>query len=236
METKKNKTIKANPRDITNLKNIQRNRVFQELSEKIGVPVETSTTSTDVNIYIIHGNLNMKEDMFFDGSLIVEGDIIGNSNLYYDLKVGGSISAKEINVQKLFTGDIHAWNIVASNIIAGRIFAWKISSEDIHARDISAREISIRNIFTQNLSAWKVKAENIFAETISVTNVYAKNIDVWNISAKNVNASLIICEKLKQEEGSTLMIQKLQENRSNFGQREIKRNGVSYPNFNLLKG
>ena len=91
--------------------------------------------------------LKMTEDMIFDESIEVKGDITG----YYNLTVAGSIKAGNINAR-----DIDALEIRARGIKARDIEAWDIEAWDIEAWDIDAR----------NIDAWDIDAWDIVCETI----------------------------------------------------------------------
>src|SRR3990167_2084248 len=76
--------------------------------------------------------LKMTEDMIFDESIEVKGDITG----YYNLTVAGSIKAGNINARDIEAWDIEAWDIEA----------WDIDCETIRLKDKAKGKIRARSV------------------------------------------------------------------------------------------
>ena len=80
-----------------------------------------------------------------------------------------------------------------------------------------------------------LEKDTVFEEDLIVKgNIIGKNgmrynlrvkgkIDCHNINCSNINASFILCETLKQKEGSKLIAKNLIEHRSTYERKEIKR-------------
>ena len=125
----------------------------------------------------IKGDLILKEDMSFDESIEVEGNIICE-NERKNLIVARNIDARDIDARDIVARNIDAGDIVARDIVARNIDAWNIVARDIDARDIVAR----------NIDAW-----NIVARDIDAGDIVARDIDAWDI---------VFCENIKLEEKS----------------------------------
>jgi hypothetical protein len=95
----------------------------------------------------IKGDLIMKEDMTFDESLVVEGNILGEGGKRFNLNVKGNLYTKSINARDINAKDINAKDIDARDINARDIDARDINAKDIDAGDINAKDIDARDIF-----------------------------------------------------------------------------------------
>jgi|SRR3990167_7554652 len=111
--------------------------------------------------------LKMTEDMIFDESIEVKGDITG----YYNLTVAGSIKAGNINAR-----DIDALEIRARGIKARDIEAWDIEAWDIEAWDIEAWDIDARNIDAWDIDAWDIVCETIRLKDKAKGKIRARSV------------------------------------------------------------
>jgi hypothetical protein len=133
------------------------------------------------------------------GNLILEKDTVFDEGIV----VKGSILGKDgLRYDLKVKGNIDAWNINAVNIDARNI-----NARNIDAWDINARNINAGNIDAGNIDAW---------------NISAVNIDARNINATNINASFILCESIKQKEGSKLIARHVLTKRSSYESKEQK--------------
>ena len=137
----------------------------------------------------IKGNLILKEDTTFNEDLKVEGNILGENNIRF--------------------------NIDAKNIDAWNINAWNINAWNIDARNIDAENINAKNIDAKNIDAWNIDAENINAENIDAENINAENIDAWDIICekriKKTKHNKTICRILIQNKNNIEKGEKLTE-------------------------
>ena len=69
-----------------------------------------------------------------------------------------------------------------------------------------------------DINCWDIHCGDINCGDITRGNLDCGDIDAWDI-----DASIILCETLKQREGSTLTAKSLTENRSGYEHHEIKR-------------
>ena len=84
-------------------------------------------------------------------------------------------------------------------------------------------DINAASINTSNINCWDIDCWNIDCLDINCRDIDCGNINCWDINCGNIDACFILCETLKQKEGSTLTASSLIENRSVYEQHEIKR-------------
>jgi hypothetical protein len=133
------------------------------------------------------------------GNLILKKDTVFDDSIV----VEGSIQGEDGNRYTLkVKGNIDCNNINCHNIDAWNINAGNINAGDINALNINALNINAGNINAGNIDAW--------------------NIDAGNINAGNINASFILCESIKQEEGSKLIAKNVITKRSGYERKEQK--------------
>ena len=101
--------------------------------------------------------LKMTEDMIFDESIEVKGDITG----YYNLTVAGSIKAGNINARDIDALEIRARGIKARDIEAWDIEAWDIDARNIDAWDIDAWDIVCETIRLRDKAKGKIRARSV---------------------------------------------------------------------------
>jgi len=110
----------------------------------------------------VHGNLILRKDMHFNNPLkIIDGSIIGEGGVRYDLQVHGNLDAQDIKVSGLF---------VVGAINAGHIDAENIGARDIHVLDIRADSVR---------ATGSIEADFIVCSTISLpkgARFYAKHV------------------------------------------------------------
>lgn len=111
----------------------------------------------------IKGNLILRKNTTYNGSLTVEGNILGKNGKRHSLTVKGNLTARSINAE-----DITARNIDAL---------------DINAEDITAA----RNIYASNINSRNITARNIYAEDINAFNINANNVDALFILCEALN-------------------------------------------------
>ena len=119
-------------------------------------------TQAEVDADLVDGNLIVDDDVKFEVSVIIAGDINA--------------------------GDINAGNINAYNIDAGNINACNINACNINAGDINAGDIDAGNINAGNINAGNINAGNIIAGNINACNIDAGDINAGDIDAGNINA------------------------------------------------
>jgi len=135
-------------------------------------------TQAEVNAALNeHGNLALDDDVQFECSVKILGDINARN-----------IKALDIKARNIDAWDIDAWNIDAENIDARNIEAENINAGDIDAWNIDAWNIDALNINAGNIKAWDINARNIDARNVKARNIDAWNIDAWNIDAWDIDA------------------------------------------------
>lgn len=89
---------------------------------------------------------------------------------------------------------------------------------NIQCRDITCRDIDCRNITCGNITCG-----NITCIDIDCGNIDCRNINCLYIDCLDISAGFILCESLKQQDGSKLVAKNVIENRSGYTKKEIKR-------------
>ena len=98
-----------------------------------------------------------------------------------------------------------------------------IDCMDINCRNITCGNLNCGDITCGNINCWDINCRNIDCRNIDCGSIDCYDINCWNINCGNLDAYFILCETLKQREGSTLIAKSLTENRSGYKLHEIKR-------------
>ena len=138
--------------------------------EKKSMPVAKNAAELGSNlrktdsekVTVIHGNLVLKENTIFGNSIHVEGNIVGENGMKYDLKVNGNLDVD---------GSIRARNLDVSGNINARVID---AQGDIDALgSVNTMIINARSINTRrDINTWEIKTHG---------NITAQKIHVWHI-------------------------------------------------------
>ena len=88
--------------------------------------------------------------------------------------------------------------------------------------NIDCYNIDCNNIVCYNIVCYNIDCYNIDCNNIDCHNIVCHNIDCHNIVCHNINASFILCESIKQKEGSKLMAKNVITKRSAYMKKEQK--------------
>jgi hypothetical protein len=103
-------------------------------------------------------------------------------------------------------------------VIDGDLTVANISGKDGMRYSLTVRgDINARDINACDVNAFDVNARNVNA-----LDVNAHDIDAHDINARNVNAYFILCESIKQKEGSKLIAKNIITKRSGYERKEMK--------------
>ena len=120
---------------------------------------------------IINGNLELKEDITFNESLKVEGNITGDFNLI----VKGDLDCR----------DLICWNLKCRNLDCKDLFCY-----DLKCNDLKCRNLDCRNLDCKDLICWNLKCRNLDCKDLKCRNLnfYAVAITYKSFKCKSWKA------------------------------------------------
>ena len=115
-------------------------------------------------------------------------------------------------------GDLTAYNITGKN---GERYNLTVRG-NIDASNIGALDINALNINAYDIDAYDINADDIYACNIDAHDINAHDINAHNINAHDIDVWFILCESIKQKEGSKLLAMNIITKRSGYEQKEMR--------------
>jgi hypothetical protein len=136
----------------------------------------------------VEGDLLIKKDTVYEGNLVVNGNILGDSDIEHKLKVIGDLTVRDIKARLEIdvSGKLSAGNILTKG---------NLTASEVHAEG--------------DIEAWNITASKIHAKNMIGLLIMSTHMSAWDI-----NAFFVLCETLKQKEGSKLVAYVVIRNRS----------------------
>ena len=94
---------------------------------------------------------------------------------------------------------------------------------DLIAANITGKNGARYNLTVRgNINALNINAHDIDARDINAHNIDACDINACDIDAHDINAYFILCDSIKQKEGSKLLAMNIITKRSGYEQKEMR--------------
>lgn len=155
--------------------------------------------------------------------------------------VSGSITANELNVNKIF-GDsivistIQAGAIRTAELDANNIKTGTLNANRIGAKSITVGKLDVNNIFGNSAVIAKIQADSVKTAELSATRITSGTLDAGKVSVKNLSASSITTGTLDGKKATIKNISASNVTSGTLNASDVVIHGGNSNNYTEIKG